>query len=128
MLCKLDSMQVLLYDDSGQIAERLIELINGTKEVLEFYNAHSVKDAIGILTEQGPGITILHLKFANRNAAEMLQKIKNTGISTVVLLIFDVADEYNAGVFNIHEKVYVLDMYKDFEKIPGIIGEIIRKT
>lgn len=128
MLCKLDSMQLLLYDDSGQITERLIELIRGTKEVLEFYNAHSVKEAIDILMEKHPGITILHLKFANRNAAQMLQKIKSTGISTVVILIFDVAEEYHGEVFNIHEKVFVLDMYKDFEKIPGIIGDIIRKT
>lgn len=121
-------MQVLLYDESGQITDRLTELIESNNDVRVFYKAFSPADVLNILAEEKPGILILHMQFANRNAAVLLQQVKESGTTASVILLFDVVEDYNNALFNIHKSEYLLDTYKDFEKIPGLIGEIKRKT
>ncbi len=121
-------MQVLLYDESGQITEQLTELIEGNNDVRVFHKASSAADVLSILAADKPGILIMHLQFANRNAATLLKNIRHISTGTAVILLVDVLEEHNETLFNIHKEVYILETYADFEKIPGMIGDIKRKT
>lgn len=121
-------MEVLLYDESGQITDRLVELIQGNKEVRNFYIATSETDAMNLVSVHKQHVAILHFRFANSKSAALLRKLQSLSGATVVILLFDMADDYSATIFNIHNSYYVLDTYKDFEKIPGLISDISRKT
>lgn len=121
-------MQVLLYDESGQITDRLIELIEGNNDVRVFYRATSAADVLDIVTAEKPGILIMHLQFANRNAVTLLKSVKQTSEGIAVILLFDMLEEHNKTLFNIQQEVYILDTYEGFEKIPGLIRDIKRKT
>lgn len=121
-------MEVLLYDDSGQISERLIEVIGVTINEFFFYQAASAKQLIKILTEKQPAAAVLHLAYANRSAAELIKIINAVSSKTDIIILFDVADEYNAALFNIRSGNYVFDTYKDFDKIPAVMREIMKKN
>ncbi|MFN8254039.1 MAG: hypothetical protein U0V75_19350 [Ferruginibacter sp.] len=121
-------MVVLLYDESGQISDRLVELAEGSEEMRNFYKATGEFEAIDLVVAHKPGLAILHFRFANTRSAALLQKIKSCSEATRVILLFDLPDEYDNTLFNIHNSDYVLDTYKDFEKIPGLISDICRKT
>lgn len=121
-------MEVLLYDDSGQIAARLIELIGFTVKGLLFYQVTSAKQLIKIIAEQQPAVVILHLAFANRKASELLKTITAACNNTDIIILFDVADDYDRGMFNIRNDNYVFDTYKDFDKIPGVMREVMKKN
>jgi hypothetical protein len=121
-------MEVILYDDSGQLSERLIELIGMAVEGLLFYQVVSVKQLIKILTEQQPPVAVLHLNFANSKAAALIKTINAACKKTALILLFDIAEEYDASLFNIRNGNYVFDTYKDFDKVSGIMREIMKKN
>lgn len=121
-------MDVLLYDDSGQITQRLIDLINETTIPLTFYPAITISELKALHKEVRPAIIILRLKYASKSAEDLINSIAMETSHSGLLVMCDLTDENETGLFNIPYEVKILDTYKDFEKIPGLIRQEIEKN
>ncbi len=115
---------ILIFDNSEQITERLIELIREEKKDSRLDNATTYQQAVKILQLSDPRVILLDIKFYGNKTIELLKKIKLSNKKTAVIILFNHADEQSMKQCKDHGADFFIDKYYDFNKIPGIINSI----
>jgi DNA-binding NarL/FixJ family response regulator len=114
-------MKILIFENSKQIADRLVNLISESIGDIIFYKAGSYAEAVYFLKECRPDTVPLDLKYPGNEGIELLKKIKASDDKTVVIALLSEADEFIVRKWEQYEADFIFDKYGDFEKIPEII-------
>ncbi len=117
-------MQVLIFDRSKEIANRIIDQISETNTGITFFSAVSYAESVNLLKESKPDVVLLDLNFNGNTAIELLKEIKQLNDKTVAIVWYTHADERSLKLCKELGADYLFDKYEEFEKIPGIISAI----
>jgi DNA-binding response OmpR family regulator len=117
-------MKLLIFENSKQIVERLINLVSETVKGVTFYKPGSYAEAVYFLNECRPDAVLLDLKYPENKGVELLKKIKTTTNKTIVIALLSETDEFAMRQWENSDADFIFDKYADFEKIPIIINAI----
>lgn len=82
---------LLLVEDSPELAENLAEILRGAE--FETRVVHSAEQALGALDSDGFDGIISDLRLPRKTGVELLQTVRDRGLSTPVILMSAFADE-----------------------------------
>lgn len=120
-------MKVILADDSEMILEALQELLipfSQVEIVSACKNGTSALEAIRTLI---PDLAIVDLKMPGLTGIEVLDKIRKKGITTkFIILTFYSSDYYRQLAMDAGAN-YFFSKADDFEKIAGVVEEMVSK-
>ena len=117
-------MKILIFENSKQIAERLVSLITETMKDIVFYKAGSYAEALYFLQEYNPDVVLLDLKYPGNSGVELLKKVRESDDKTVVIALLSGVDEFSMRQWEQYDADFIFDKYADFEKIPEVISTI----
>ncbi len=117
-------MIVLIIDSSNEIAERLGELLFETKTADSIHIATSYELATRLFLDKRPDVVLLDVYLHDNGAIKLLKEVKKTGNKAVFIMLSLHADHYLLEQCKILGANFFIDVYHDFEKIPGIISAI----
>lgn len=118
-------MVLLIVDRSLQIVERLANLLQEAGMGMTIYKTTTYTEAAGVVEKASLRIIILDRHLPNGQSIRLLElaKEKKTGIAVIML-----TSKPEPGViaqYRLSGADYVLDKYHEFEKLPGIVKNII---
>ena len=117
-------MKILIFENSRQIAERLMELISETMKDVTFYKATSYGEALYFLNECNPDAVLLDFEYPGNSSIELLKKIKSSNDKTMVLALLSQMNESNVQQCEHYGADFIFDKYADFEQIPEVVNAI----
>ena len=117
-------MKILIFENSRQIAERLMELISETMKDVTFYKATSYGEALYFLNECSPDAVLLDFEYPGNSSIELLKKIKSSNDKTMVLALLSQVNESNVQQCEQYGADFIFDKYADFEQIPEVVSAI----
>src|ERR1700743_3678331 len=85
---------ILIVDDSTSIADRLQTMLIGLDGIGRIGHAEDYSSAVALLAETGPDIVLLDINLHGKSGIALLQYIKFTYPSTVVIMITNQGGEY----------------------------------
>ena len=121
-------MVVLIINSSSDIAERLAELIFETKSADSVHISCSYELSSQLFLEKKPDVVLLDIYLQNNGAIKLLKEVKNSGNQAAFIMLSFNANHYLLEWFKMMGADYFIDVYHDYEKIPGIINAIKSKT
>ena len=121
-------MRVFIVDDSKVVVERLADLLDEVPGVELVGRAADVPGAIHSILKTNPDAIILDLQMPGGGGLEVLRTIRQRHSSLWVLVCTNYPypqyrEECLAAGAN-----YFLDKSAEFEKIPDILRDLIKKT
>lgn len=120
-------MNILIFEKSKQIEERLIDLICETVEDITFYNAGSYAEALYFLNECKPDIAVVDLEYPGNLGVELLKTITKSNAEIKVIALSSEVSESCLKQFEPYGADFIFNRYADFEQIPGVVAAIGRK-
>jgi DNA-binding NarL/FixJ family response regulator len=120
---KKQRMKVLVVDDSPLIIARIIELLNDIKRVSTIKTCGTFTDAIQLLQEFQPDVTLFDINLPDKSGIELLRYTKNNFPSVIVIMVSNETIHYASRCLQMGAHYYV-DKSKEFDKIPGIISSL----
>jgi len=121
-------MRVLIVDDSKVVVERLADLLNEVPGVELVGRANDAPAAIHSIPKTNPDAIILDLQMPGGSGLEVLRSIRVSHPSIWVLVCTNYPyPQYREECISAGAN-YFLDKSADFEKIPGILRDLIKKT
>ena len=118
-------MEILIFENSKQITQRLMELISETVKNITFLKASSYSEALYFLRECNPEVMLLDLKYPGNSSVELLKKINQSNSKPVVIALLNETEEAIVTRCKEYGADFIFDKYSDFEKIPGVIKTLI---
>ncbi|MEP6596103.1 MAG: response regulator [Ginsengibacter sp.] len=118
-------MKILIFENSRQIAERLIELIGETKKNLTFYKACSYGEALYFLNECTPDAVLLDFEYPDNSSIELLKRIKASNNKPIILALLSEMNESSVKQCERYGADFIFDKYADFEQIPAAVNAIM---
>ncbi len=123
-----NKMRVFIVDDSKVVVERLADLLDEVPGVELVGRAADVPGAIHSILKTNPDAIILDLQMPGGGGLEVLRTIRQRHSSLWVLVCTNYPypqyrEECLAAGAN-----YFLDKSAEFEKIPDILRDLIKKT
>jgi len=118
-------MKVFIADDSKIVVDRLADLLKEVPGVQFAGRASDVPQAIRSIRETNPDVAILDLQMPGGSGLDVLRAVRGTYPALCVLICTNYPypqyrDECIAAGAN-----FFLDKSAEFEKIPGILRELI---
>ena len=121
-------MRVFIVDDSKVVVERLADLVNEVPGVELAGRANDVPGAIHSILKTNPDVIILDLQMPGGSGLEVLRSIRLTHPSLWVLVCTNYPyPQYREECISAGAN-YFLDKSADFEKIPGILRDLMKKA
>ena len=121
-------MRVFIVDDSRVVVERLADLLNDVPGVELVGRANDVPAAIHSIPESNPDAIILDLQMPGGSGLEVLRSIRLSRPSLWVLVCTNYPyPQYREECISAGAD-YFLDKSAEFEKIPGILRDLIKKA
>jgi DNA-binding NarL/FixJ family response regulator len=121
-------MRVLIVDDSKVVVERLADLLNEVPGVELVGRANDAPAAIHSIPKTNPDAIILDLQMPGGSGLEVLRSIRVSHPSIWVLVCTNYPyPQYREECISAGAN-YFLDKSADFEKIPGILRDLIKKA
>ena len=117
-------MKILIFENSKQIAERLIELISETMKDVTFHKAGSYGEALYFLNECSLDAVLLDFEYPGNGSVELLKKIKASNDNIMVLALLSEVNESKVKQCEQYGADFIFDKYADFERIPAILYAI----
>jgi DNA-binding NarL/FixJ family response regulator len=127
-LPRRNRMRVLIADDSTVVVERLADLLKEVVGVDLVGRANTVPEAIRSIVNKNPDAIILDLQMPGGSGLDVLKAIRQSHPSLWVVICTNYPyppyrEECIAAGAN-----YFLDKSSEFQKIPSIFRELIRKA
>ena len=123
-----NDMKVFVVEDSTAVRERLVEMIGEVEDVEVVGEAETYGAAVSGITRTAPDVAILDIKLADDTGSgiDVLAEVRKTvpAIRAIVLSNYVTPQHVKASADAGAE--YFLDKSVDFERIPGILREMIK--
>jgi DNA-binding NarL/FixJ family response regulator len=121
-------MKVFIVDDSRVVVERLADLLDDIPGVELVGEANDVPAAIHSIPETNPDAIILDLQMPGGSGLEVLRSVRLSYPSLWVLVCTNYPyPQYREECISAGAN-YFLDKSADFEKIPGILRDLMKKA
>ena len=116
---------ILIVDDSPIIVERLQNMLKSVENTGPVRQAGDYSSAVIQLIENQPDIVLLDINLPGRNGIVLLQHIKKTYPSIIVVMISNQADDYYRKICQRLGASYFVDKSSEIEQLPAIISSFI---
>ena len=116
---------ILIVDDSPIIVERLQNMLKSVEDTGPVMHAADYTSALVRLTENQPDIILLDINLPGHSGIVLLQYIKKTYPSIIVIMISNQADEYYRKICHQLGATYFLDKSREIEDLPTIISSFL---
>jgi DNA-binding NarL/FixJ family response regulator len=121
-------MRVFIVDDSRVVVERLADLLDDVPGVELVGRANDVPEAIHSIPKTNPDAIILDLQMPGGSGLEVLRSVRLSHPSLWVLVCTNYPyPQYREECISAGAN-YFLDKSADFEKIPGILRDLMKKA
>jgi DNA-binding NarL/FixJ family response regulator len=121
-------MRVFIADDSKVFVERLADLLGEVPGVELVGRADDVPGAIHSILKSNPDAIILDLQMPGGSGLEVLRSIRQSHSSLLVLVCTNYPYPQYREECLVAGANYFLDKSAEFEKIPDILRDLIKKT
>lgn len=121
-------MKVLIADSSPQITKRLRNMIKTENKSAIIYDAANYESALQLFNENNPAVVLLDMDFQGNESIRLLQAIKEAGNQTTIVILSIHITKAIMDQYKLLDATIFLDKFLEFEKIPGIISGIEKKT
>jgi chemotaxis response regulator CheB len=118
-------MQLLIVDSSSHIIQRLEEMLADAPAINTVYTSVSYENAIKLFVENKPDIVLLCACLPENKSLKLFNKIKSSIYKSAVVMLFVNTDEYIYNQYRLLGADCLLDKYRDFEQIPGVINSMV---
>ena len=118
-------MVVLVVDSSVFIIERWQHILSEAEYITAVYGAVSYKDAARLFKEIKPDVVLLDNGLPGNMSVDLLNEFKATSADTPVIILANSIDHQMQVKYKSLGANFYFDKYNDFEKIPGIINNIV---
>lgn len=118
-------MKLLIVNRSVQILIRLEEIFRDTNKRTTVYIAETFDQAINQLNKNLPDAVLLDFGFPSKQLTELIINIKKVNEKTPVIVLTDRLDNHLQKQCEASGANYFVDIYYDFEKLPGLIHSIV---
>jgi DNA-binding NarL/FixJ family response regulator len=115
---------VLIVDDFPLIIERLIILLNNLENVGPVFRAGDFSQAIPMLSEYGPDISVLDIHLPDKNGIDLLRHIKKNHPEMIVIMLTNESSEFYRKLCHSLGADYFVDKSTEFDRIPAIISSM----
>lgn len=118
-------MRVLIADDSSFMLDRLQQMLLSLEDVEVVVSFRNGTDALHALRDQKPDLAILDNKMPGLKGVDVIREIRKEDRKVKIMLLTFYANTYykqqamNAGAD------YFFSKSEDFEKIPGVVSELV---
>ena len=121
-------MRVLIADDSAPVVQSLTDLLRDVPGIELAGQAGDVPEAIRCIHETKPDAVILDLQMPGGSGLDVLRAVRPNHPSLCVLICTNYPyDQYREECLAAGAN-YFLDKSAEFEKIPGILSELIKTS
>ena len=118
-------MKIVIADDSSLMRDRIKSLLNGLKEKLVIHEAENGLDALKLIKDIKPDLSILDIRMPEMNGIEVLMKIRELKMKTKICILTNYAyPQYKKKCFEAGTD-YFLSKSEEFEEIKIIISEML---
>jgi len=111
-------------DSSPLIVQRLEEMLSEVAIITAIYSSVCYENALKLYIEKRPGVVLLGISLQAFQPINLLAQIKKHNYKTQVIVLSIDGDEYTYEQCQLLGADHLLDKYRDFEKLPGIIHSI----
>jgi len=118
-------MKLLIVNRSVQILVRLEEIFWDTQNSTTVYKAETYDQAIKQLNENLPDVVLLDFGFPAKQLTDLIINIKKVNAKTPVIVLTDRLDNHLQQQCEAQGVNCFVDIYYDFEKLPGLIHSIV---
>lgn len=115
-------MRVFLVEDSEQVRERLVELIDGLGGHIVVGEADNYDDAVTGILQSKPDVAIFDIKLAHGNGIDALAAAKHELPSLRGIVLSNYATPQHVKASADAGAEYFLDKSAEFEKIGDILA------
>jgi DNA-binding NarL/FixJ family response regulator len=121
-------MRVLIVDDSKIVRERVVELLSELQDGIDVVGqAGEVTEAIGAVHRLKPDAVILDIGMPGGSGVDVLQAIKQVGLSPVIMMLTNLAHpQYRKRCMDIGADFFY-DKSKEFCKVPETFRRLLRE-
>ncbi|MGE0635359.1 MAG: response regulator [Bacteroidia bacterium] len=121
------SLKVLTVDDSQIVSDNLSEMLGEIKNVNWIGHAFTLSDAYLHIIEKSPEVIILDIQMKEESGFELLEFLKEKHPEIDVMMFTNLSYmPYRKKSMELGAK-YFLDKSTEFEKIPEILTNILKK-
>ena len=118
-------MKIVIADDSSLMRDRIKSLLNGLKEKLVIHEAENGLDALKLIKDIKPDLSILDIRMPEMNGIEVLMKIRELKMKTKICILTNYAyPQYKKKCFE-EGTDYFLSKSEEFEEIKIIITDMV---
>lgn len=113
---------VLIVDDFPLIIDRLLVLLTHLDNIESVISAGDFGQAISLLIEFKPEISILDIHLPDKSGIELLRHIKKSQPNTIVIMLTNETGEYYRKLCQSLGADYFIDKSNEFDQVPLIIS------
>lgn len=119
-------MTVAIFETSPFITDRLVDLIIEKNEGVVFKKYYNRPEAIEYLRNPLPGVILIDIRFIGDQFENMFSLYNKSDVTTLIVMYL-VMDESVRNKYITMGVDQLIDLYHDFEKIPGLIKDSRKK-
>jgi len=117
-------MKIVIADDSSLLRERIKHILLDFNGNCEIYEAENGLDALQLIRENKPYLTILDIRMPEMNGIEVLRKVKELKINTKICILTNFPyPQYRKKCLELGA-MFFLDKNLEVEKITEILLKI----
>lgn len=119
-----DTLKVLIADDSELLRKRLIFLLSEVQQVQIIGEATTATEAIQQIQQGQPDVLILDLRMSGSNGLDVLQWLRQAGLTTIVLIFTTFAyPQYRERCLAAGAD-YFFDKAEEFEQLKELVRKL----
>lgn len=127
MIKKDKIMKVFIVEDSPLLRERLIAMLSELPEVEIVGQAQGALQAINSISTLTPDVVILDIRMQGGSGIDVLRQIRKEKSGTTVIILTNYPYPQYRDMCMKAGADFFFDKSAEFEKIPGVLRELIRE-
>ena len=117
-------MEVIIYDSSPQIADRLADLITEARNDIQVYKSSSYDEVVKMLEGCKPDVVVLEYRLSTRSPLDIIVKARKLNSKVVTIMLAGYINAYTRKQCKMMKPDFLYDKYHEFEKVSAVIKSI----
>lgn len=117
-------MEVIIYDSSPEIADRLADLIAEVRKDIQVYKAAYYDEVMKMMEDCKPDAVILEYRLSARSPLDIMVKARKLNSKVVTIILAGYIDAYARKQCKNLKPDFLYDKYHEFDKVPAVINSI----